>query len=164
MSIRKPLPSARNKPTEKYTLVNSDLKEYYDLKKSKKRYSGVYGLSPKLPLSIAQEGSYTLLIELKDVVKQNFKNLVLTEPGERIMNPSFGVGLAAYLFEQKGTATEEEIRLKILDQVSIYMPYLNIDDVLFQEDEQELNYLKVAIYYSIPNLNIEDTISVSIEE
>jgi phage baseplate assembly protein W len=163
MSIRKPLPTIKSRLTEEDTLVNSGLTSY-NIKKAKKRYSGVYGLAPKLPLSIAEEGSYTLMIELADVVKQNFKNLVLTEPGERIMNSDFGVGLMRYLFEQNVQEDYASIRSRIIQQASKYMPYLNIDEVSFNNIEQEPNYLTVSIYYSIPQLSIEDSIAVSLEE
>ena len=163
MSIRKPLPSNRNKQREEYTLINSGLNSYYD-SKSKKRYSGVYGLTPKIPLSMADEGSYTLLTELKDVAKQNFKNLILTEPGERIMDLNFGVGLMRYLFEQKGENTQRIIEGRIAQQASRYMPYINLNSVEFDSSEDESNYLTVSIYYSIPSLNIEDFVSITIEE
>lgn len=163
MSIRKPLPTIKSRLTEEDTLVNSGLTKY-NIKKPKKRYSGVYGLAPKLPLSIAEEGSYTLMIELADVVKQNFKNLVLTEPGERIMDINFGVGLKRFLFEQNVSSNAGLIDQRIRSQASRYMPYLTIDSIEFDDSEQETNYLTVSIYYSIPQLSIEDTISISLEE
>lgn len=163
MSIRKPLPSNRNKTKEEYTLVNSGLNSYYD-SNSKKTYSGVYGLTPKIPLSIASDGLYNLITELKEVVKQNFKNLVLTEPGERIMDSNFGVGLMKYLFEQKDINIENIVRQRIIQQCSKYMPYIEVDDVVYTNDEQDPNYLTLAIYYSVPSINIQDFISISIEE
>lgn len=163
MSIRKPLPSNRNKQREEYTLINSGLNSYYN-SKSKKKYSGLYGLTPKIPLSLASEGGYALLTELQDVVKQNFKNLVLTEPGERIMDSNFGVGLTRYLFEQKDGITQIDITDRVAQQTSRYMPYVNIDDIIFDSNEQESNYLAVSIYYSVPSIDIQDFISISIEE
>ena len=37
---------------------------------------------------------------LKEQVKNNLINLLLTEPGERVNEPNFGVGLKNLLFEQ----------------------------------------------------------------
>ena len=36
---------------------------------------------------------------MMEVIKQNFKNLVLTNPGERVMLTDFGVGIRRFLFE-----------------------------------------------------------------
>lgn len=163
MSIRKPLPTRKSALTEEDTLINSGLTSY-NINLPKKKYSGVYGLAPKIPLSLAKEGSYTLLIELREVIKQNFKNLMLTQPGERIMDSNFGVGLMSYLFEQKDENIYSQIRDNIQRQVSIYLPYINIENIDFRTPEEDLNYLSVAIYYNIPQLNIEDTIMVTLEE
>ena len=59
------------------------------------------GLSPKLPLQMDQRvGSYQLNRTYLEMINQNFKNLLLTNPGERIMDTRFGVGLSMFLFEQ----------------------------------------------------------------
>ena len=57
------------------------------------------GLSPKLPLTRNSETGYSLNKTYRDMVKQNIKMLLLTAPGERIMDSNFGVGLKTYLFE-----------------------------------------------------------------
>ena len=36
----------------------------------------------------------------KEQIKSNLINVLLTEPGERVMEPDFGVGLKLLLFEQ----------------------------------------------------------------
>ena len=56
------------------------------------------GLTPKLPLALGGEsGNYQLIQNYKDLIKQNFKNLILTSPGERMMDPHFGVGIRNFL-------------------------------------------------------------------
>ena len=55
------------------------------------------GIGPKLPLQRDDVyGNYTLISSYAEEIKQNFKNLLLTAPGERMMNPDFGVGLRNY--------------------------------------------------------------------
>jgi hypothetical protein len=36
----------------------------------------------------------------KDAIKNNLINFFLTNPGERFLNPTFGGGLRAFIFEQ----------------------------------------------------------------
>ena len=55
------------------------------------------GLSPKILVDTSNEGGYTLNKTYRQVVKQNFKHLLLTEPGEKIMDKNFGVGLKKFL-------------------------------------------------------------------
>ena len=56
-------------------------------------------LAPKLPLTLDSGDGYTSIKILKTMIKQNFKMLILTNPGERVMNPDFGVGIRQFLFE-----------------------------------------------------------------
>lgn len=163
---RKPLPTHNKLPTEDGVLYNSGFTDFENASQDRKieKLNGLFGISPKLPLSFAKEGSYTLLVELKDLVKQNFKNLMLTEPGERIMDINFGAGLKSFLFEPINDETRAEIENRIYSQVSRYMNYVEIDQLTVQQDQLEPNYLIISIYYMIPNLNIEDYIVISLGE
>ena len=59
------------------------------------------GLAARLPLGISDsEGPYDLLQTIKEVAAQNLKMLVFTNPGERIMDISFGVGVRRFLLRQ----------------------------------------------------------------
>jgi phage baseplate assembly protein W len=152
---------------EENTKKNSNLSDrdrFRFADKSSKKLNGLFGIAPALPLTFSKEGPYSLFTELRDLVKQNFMNLVLTEPGERIMDVTFGVGLKKYLFENVTESLQQEIAQNIIEQKSRYMPYLNIDNIEIENDSEEPNYLLVSVYYSIPSLSIEDTLSVAIGE
>lgn len=71
------------------------------------------GLTLKLPVALDDLDGIKLIKNFPDLVEQNLKNLLLTLPGERIMDPAFGVGLAAYLFEQNDPITYAKIQAKI---------------------------------------------------
>ena len=53
----------------------------------------------KLPLAYSSLDGFQMIKTIRQMAKQNFKMLILTNPGERIMEPNFGVGLSRYLFE-----------------------------------------------------------------
>ena len=89
------------------------------------------GIGPELPLNKDYRfGAYSLITSFKDEVKQNFKNLLLTSPGERMMNPDFGVGLRHFLFEPRQNSVQK-IRQRIEGQVRKYMPFLRINRIQF---------------------------------
>ena len=80
--------------------------------------SKLQGISPKLPLTYSKtDGPYLLNKNLKETVKQNFKMLVLTSPGERVMVPDFGVGINSFLFEAMDDSTYSQVVQKIQEQV-----------------------------------------------
>ena len=89
------------------------------------------GLSPKSPLVRDPNDGYALTKNLKQVAAQNFKMLILTNPGERIMDVNFGVGILGYLFENNNQQTYDQIRSKIEEQTSRYLPYIQIRDITF---------------------------------
>ena len=119
------------------------------------------GISVKLPLVLDEkDGAYKLNKTIKDVVKQNFKNLMLTSPGERIMDPRFGVGLRRYFFENNNCKTQRDIKTRIYEQVAEYMPFLGVDEVRFGGDEGEGHVLRVAIFYRILSMGEKDVLTI----
>jgi len=124
------------------------------------------GLTPKLPLFHSNEdGTYTLIKEYKELVKQNFKNLVMTSPGERMMDPHFGVGIRNFLFENDGAGLYAGISSAIKEQVSKYMPFIGIIDIRFlsQEHDPDMynNFLAMEIEYVIGPLSTVDKLLIT---
>lgn len=92
--------------------------------------------------------------------KQKLKNIILTNPGERVMIPNFGVGLKQYLFSniQNGNIqNSEDIRQRIISQVSRYSPDIRINSVEIVENYE--NSIKVSVFYSVSNF-FNDTLEI----
>ena len=124
------------------------------------------GFSPTIPLTLDPDDGYSLNKTLKDVAKQNFKNLILTSPGERIMDPEFGVGIRSYLFANNNAQTQGQIDARIRQQAQKYLPYIQIDLVEFNDVAPGANisdnYLSVRISYIIKKLAIVDSLEIPI--
>lgn len=115
----------------------------------------VRGLSPALPLTYDEGQGYRMNTQFTDVVVQNLKMLILTNPGERIMEPEFGVGLKRYLFEQNVETVHGEIEARIVNQTEKYLPYLKIQMVeFFTSETSDLpeNYLHITVRFFIKPL------------
>jgi len=121
------------------------------------------GYGASLPLHVTTEdGPYALLKTTEAVAAQNLKMLVLTSPGERIMDNKFGVGIRNYLFWQYTPATLSDIESRIKQQTARYIPYINIRDVSFNGGDitptvgasMADNFLSIEIRYEIVPLNI----------
>jgi len=128
-----------------------------------------YGFSAVLPLQKSEEdGFYALTKNLAENTKQNFKNLLLTTPGERVMIPNFGVGLRRYLFEIPARSADHvkaEIHSKIIEQLRLYMPFVKLVNIEFFEEDPRFtghaNALAMKIFYSISRIGASDSITVS---
>jgi phage baseplate assembly protein W len=127
------------------------------------------GLSPKLPLTVSEVfGPYNLNVTFEELAKQNLKMLILTIPGERIMDPNFGVGLRRYLFEFNGSNTYSLIESKIREQVGRYLSYIQIDNIQFQipEGNPDLypHNLSVAISFTILPLQQSTSLQIDVDQ
>jgi phage baseplate assembly protein W len=127
----------------------------------------VANYSPLLPLTLDPITGYKMLDNIKDVVKQNFKMLILTNPGERIMLPDFGIGMYTFLFEQDNPLLYQRIQQRIQTQTAKYLPFITVQDVQFDSMETNSEYtenrtLKVTVTYYIKPLNASDVLSVSV--
>jgi phage baseplate assembly protein W len=120
------------------------------------------GFTVSFPLQIDREDSdYILVDTIPELVRQNLKNLILTSPGERIMDPEFGVGIKRFLFENKTVATTNTIRSALTVQINRYMPFVSIVSIDFVDDEQEPNLLGIAITYFIAPTSTTDQLRLS---
>lgn len=120
------------------------------------------GLSPKLPLTKDPQDGYALNKDYIDLVKQNLKMLLLTAPGERIMEPEFGIGLRNYLFENNTNSTYSEIETRIREQVKFYMPFVEVQQVNFSSPQGD-NSLGINMDFRIIPFDLFTSLEIEIE-
>tara|TARA_Y100001938_G_scaffold150779_1_gene243403 strand:+ start:2074 stop:2454 length:381 start_codon:yes stop_codon:yes gene_type:complete len=123
-------------------------------------------ISPVLPLTIDPANGFLNNHTEVAAVIQDLKMLLLTSPGERVMDPDFGVGMRRFLFEQNNSATHSSIRAKIIRQVSEYLPFIDIEEIMFNTEQDSAdvraNGLLVAIRFIIAPLGIVATASIMV--
>ncbi len=119
-----------------------------------------YGIN--FPFGDSLTGKYLNLSETpSDEIKNNLINFFLTNPGERLLNPTFGGGLRAFIFEQITTDNLNSLREDINDKLAIFFPNIEINDLIVSGQE-DLNQITVLLKYSIINTNITDTLEIQL--
>jgi phage baseplate assembly protein W len=118
------------------------------------------GFSPKLPLRFEREQGYELIRDLKGLVRQNFLMLLLTNPGERIMDSEFGVGLRQLLFENFGSSKVVSFEQRLKKQVERYAPYIRILKIDYGDTNQDGSFLSIKITLFIIPLGATSNISI----
>ena len=96
----------------------------------------------------------------QDQAKSNLINVLLTEPGERIMEPNFGVGLKRLLFENQ--IKEDEIEGRIKDQCAFYVPEVDITNLIIQLIPDN-NTLYIRLTYKFIINDEEDSIQLNFQ-
>lgn len=118
-----------------------------------------YGFSAVIPLQKDDEdGFYSLTKTLAQNIKQNVKNILLTSPGERVMLADFGVGLRNYLFENNTFQLQNDISRSISDQFGTYLPFIQIDNLEFFEENEQL--IGIRLFYSVPSQQFSDLFEI----
>ena len=95
----------------------------------------------------------------KDAIKNNLINFFLTNPGERYLNPTFGGGLRAFIFEQISQDNIIGLKDNLNYLIKQYFPSIIINDLQILQQENS-NSIIVELTYSIPNTNITDNITI----
>ena len=99
-------------------------------------------------------------------VKNNLINLIKTNRGERYFQPSLGLNLRSLLFEPITPGLEDKIREDILNTLSIWLPFVQINNIeinLSSDGEFNRNKIKIKIVFSLSELpNMLESVQVEI--
>lgn len=115
----------------------------------------------KTPLSINYgEGSdiFVTYDKLSDVVKDNLRNLLLTNWGERLCMYKFGANLRPLMSE---LVSDEDFDTSAIERinsaVSKWMPYVSLENYASSSDRidnKNLARINLLVTYSVPSLNV----------
>ena len=100
----------------------------------KTRRTKVLGMG--FPAGSRLEGGYFTKESGIQLVKNNLKQLLLTERGERVMLPNFGCNLRKFIFQPLDETTFEEIKEEILTSIENYTRGVEVLKLRIQEDNE----------------------------
>ena len=89
----------------------------------------------------------------KDQIKSNLINLLLTDKGERVMNPNFGTNLKRFLFEGITDNNLETLKDNILSSILTYIYEITVTNIILVPNTDN-NLVSLTIEYY---LNISQT-------
>jgi len=98
--------------------------------------------------------------QTKDALKNNLINFFLTDPGERFLNPTFGGGLRAFIFEQITNNNLDFLKEDISGKLNNSFPNINIISLNVLKND-DFNSINVELNYQVSNTNISDTININ---
>ena len=102
----------------------------------------------EFPLDYSQEGFFRKTKTIRQQVKSNIRNLLLTEKGERVFQPNFGSNLKSLLFEQITPTLLENVENDIRESLSTWLPYVNVNNLVVVQDDRNLNQVLISLEYS----------------
>ena len=105
-----------------------------------------------------QLGDATKLINM-DTIKQSVETIVLTPPGSRLFEPTFGCGVGNFQFELIDDDTAQKLQNTIKNALATYEPRITVNYVTVTAD-QENSSLNVEINYLIQELQEYDSTKI----
>jgi phage baseplate assembly protein W len=107
-------------------------------------------------------GVFNKTYSTKDQIKSNLINLLLTDKGERIMNPEFGADIRRSLFENITDSNIELLKFKISDAINIFIPEIILGNIDITPDF-DYNTLNITINYRLIISNTPDQVTVQFQ-
>ena len=106
-------------------IINKN-KKPYSVDENKNIFVGI-----DLPIrkSDGAEGYFKSTESTIESVKNNIRSLLLTNSGERLMQPTIGMNFKKYLFEQFTEDLQDKVKSEILDKFNFWLPFVNITNV-----------------------------------
>ena len=108
-----------------------------------------------LPLRKGNNGYFEVSYTTKDQIKSNIKSLLLTQKGERVMQPNFGSDLRKRLFEPITQDLDSIIEDNITEAINTWMPYVTVESIIYDVDNtlKDRNRIDLELKYSLKYSN-----------
>jgi phage baseplate assembly protein W len=85
-------------------------------------------------------------------VRQSIAIILDTDPGERIMRPTFGCGLRRYLMQPNTVATRSSIKFDVERALGAFEPRIQVTEVIVDPGEDP-----ALVYIGISYIHVRDS-------
>jgi phage baseplate assembly protein W len=102
------------------------------------------------------------VLKNENAVKESIKNLILTDRGERLMQPFLGGGIRELLFENLIPRTVKSIENRVRDTIELHEPRCELIDVSVSANLDE-NSVRVIIQFYVSNVDQPTSLDIILE-
>jgi phage baseplate assembly protein W len=125
----------------------------------------LFPLGIKTPLQLNRknlDSLFSMHYEVSDQIHDNLRNLMLTNPGERLGRPDYGAGLRELTMEMLSTDEYESILMnRIKNTVDKYLPIVELSNFTLEDiateaytQQSAMAKVEVTIDYNVPRYQI----------
>jgi phage baseplate assembly protein W len=117
-----------------------------------------------LPIQRGNTGYFAQTTSLFDQIKFNYRNLILTKKGERVMQPEFGCDIHKMVFENITEDMLETVRFTVVEATERWMPFLEVVNLEVKNlQDKEPHKVDITVTYRFRNNpNVTNTVTVSV--
>lgn len=113
--------------------------------------------------SSAGKGVFESSYSTQEAVISNLKNLILTQKGERFMQPNFGTDIRKVLFENNTSDVREILTDTINDDIEYWLPYVKLHDVEVTSTA-DMHSLNIRLFFQIETIGANVIINILANE
>jgi phage baseplate assembly protein W len=114
-------------------------------------------------LPFSAKDVFTPTYTTQEALKSNLVNFLLTDKGERVLNPNFGIRLRSLIFQQATQDAKDQIEYTIRNGIAEWFPEVLITNLQVLEDVDN-NTVLVYMKYTVTQTNIEDELLINFEQ
>ena len=106
----------------------------------------------KMPLETGTtHGNFESTTITIDAVKQNIISLLKTEKGERVLQPTLGLGLKKNLFENFTEELQLVLQEDITNAFRTWLPYVTLRSLNVEQSVNEPNRVNISVLFVVNN-------------
>ena len=120
------------------------------------RASVPIGIKTPMELGYGNAGPFKMHTQLEAQIKDNFRNMLLTNHGDRLMLDDFGANLEGLAFELLTEAGDTQAINRIRKTTSKYIPFINLltfEPVQKANEDSGIASVGVRVTYTIPTIS-----------
>jgi phage baseplate assembly protein W len=99
----------------------------------------------------------------KQSVKNNLLNWLLTNPGERINQPTFGFGLRLFIFEQINSNNLDSLKERLSDEIATMFPTVVVENITLTGNS-DLSSVTLTLEFSIANTKEKEILTATVNQ
>jgi len=98
------------------------------------------------------------MVAEEEDIGESLRILLSTRPGERVMQPDYGCGLHAMVFETIDESTVTELKDIIDRAILFYEPRITLEDIDVNTEDELDGRLKIQLNYTVRKTNTRSNI------
>ncbi|MBQ4347258.1 MAG: GPW/gp25 family protein [Firmicutes bacterium] len=108
-------------------------------------------------------GRFKTTASLEEDIRESIYVIMMTNPGERVLNEDFGCGVNKYVFGEVNMDMITRIRQEVYNNIVAWEPRATDVSVSLNEAASDINKIVINIAYAIAGENRADEFSVSLD-
>src|SRR3954464_8650579 len=102
------------------------------------------GTGPAFPIRPGPDGRLAYVTG-DHIIRQSIETILDTDPGERIMLPTFGCGLRSFLMQPNSASTRAAIQAEVTDALTRWEPRIQLTNVaVTPADDPSLVWIEIG--------------------